>query len=104
MNPIVKFQLISETASKDSTGQNITTPVESPCIGKLRSVYEREFFQAAEAGIRPDCVIETSAFNYHGERFVKINDDLLTVYRTFKKGTDKIELYIGERVGNAKQP
>lgn len=101
MNPIVKFQLISETTSKDSTAQTISTQTSSDCIGKLRSIYEREFFQAAEAGIRPECVIETSAFNYHGERFVKVNDDLLTVYRTFKKGTDKIELYIGERVGNA---
>lgn len=101
MNPIVKFQLISETTSKDSTAQTISTQTSSDCIGKLRSIYEREFFQAAEAGIRPECVIETSAFNYHGERFVKVNQDLLTVYRTFKKGTDKIELYIGERVGNA---
>jgi SPP1 family predicted phage head-tail adaptor len=102
MNPIVKFQLISETTSKDSTAQTITTPVEKDCIGQMRSVYEREFFQAAESGIRPDCVIETSAFNYHGERFVKVNDDLLTIYRVYKKGTDRIELYIGERVGNAK--
>ena len=102
MNPIVKFKLVSETTSKDSTDQNISTPPESDCIGKLRSIYESEFFQAAEAGLRPECVIETSAFNYHGERFVKVNDDLLTVYRTYKKGTDKIELYIGERVGNAK--
>lgn len=101
MNPIVKFQLISETTSKDSTAQTISTQIEKDCIGKLRSIYEREFFQAAEAGIRPECVIETSAFNYHGERFVKVNEDLLTVYRTFKKGTDRIELYIGERVGNA---
>ena len=102
MNPIVKFKLVSETTSKDSTAQTISTPIESNCIGKLRSIYESEFFQAAEAGIRPECVIETSAFNYHGERFVKVNEDLLTVYRTYKKGTDKIELYIGERVGNAK--
>ena len=102
MNPIVKFKLVSETTSKDSTAQTISTPNEADCIGKLRSIYEREFFQAAEAGIRPECVIETSAFNYHGERFVKIDENVLTVYRTFKKGTDKIELYIGERVGNAK--
>lgn len=102
MNPIVNFKLVSETTSKDSTAQTISTPNEADCIGKLRSIYEREFFQAAEAGIRPECVIETSAFNYHGERFVKINEGVLTVYRTFKKGTDKIELYIGERVGNAK--
>ena len=102
MNPIVKFKLVSKTTSKDSTAQTISTPTESDCIGKLRSIYESEFFQAAEAGIRPECVIETSAFNYHGERLVKVNEDLLTVYRTYKKGTDKIELYIGERVGNAK--
>ena len=102
MNPIVKFKLISETTSKDSTAQTISTPNEADCIGKLRSIYEREIFQAAEAGIRPECVIETSAFNYHGERFVKVDENVLTVYRTFKKGTDKIELYIGERVGNAK--
>lgn len=102
MNPIVKFQLISETTSKDSTAQTISTLNEADCIGKLRSIYEKEFFQAAEAGIRPECVIETSAFNYHGERFVKVDENVLTVYRTFKKGTDKIELYIGERVGNAK--
>lgn len=100
MNPIVDFELVEETKQKDTTGQTISTKKYTETIGKKKSVYQKEFFQAAQSGLRPECVIETSAFNYNGERLVRINGKELSIYRTFLLGTDKIDLFIGERVGN----
>lgn len=100
MNSIVEFEFISETKTKDSTGQPISVPNFVKCVGQKRSVYEKEFFQAAQNGLRPEFVIETSAFNYGGEAYILYEGNKYSIYRTFMKGTDRIELYCSERVGN----
>ena len=100
MNPIVDFQFISESKTKDSTGQVVSVKSYENCLGMKRSIYEREFHQASQSGIRPEFVIETSAFNYGGQALIQYNGNEYSIYRTFQKGTDRIELYCSERVGN----
>lgn len=98
---ITAFYLMSETVTQDETGQNKKTPVKSGLlIGKLRSVYQNEFYQAEQAGLRPQGVVEMSSFDYKGEPLIEIDSKPYTIYRTYLKGTDRIELYFGERVGN----
>lgn len=100
MNKIIDFKLISETSTIDSTGQSITTPKERTVIGEQLSVYQEEFFKAEQGGIRSRGMVKMSAFDYEGEKFLKIGNEKYTIYRTFERGTDRIELYYGERVGN----
>lgn len=100
MNHIIDFALISETVTKDATGQAKKSPVEKTRIGELKSASQNEFYKADQAGIRPQGVIVMSSFDYGGEAFLKIGDNKFTIYRTFNVGTDRIELYYGERVGN----
>lgn len=100
MNQIIDFYWIGEVNSKDSTGQVVTTKTYDLCVGMLKSVYEKEFFQAAQAGIRPSFVIETFSMNYGGQKYIKFDDKEYSIYRTYKKGTDRIELYCQGRVGN----
>lgn len=95
-------RLIVETKHKDATGQTIPSISEKEVLGCLSSVYQKEFYQAEQSGIRSEFVFETSAFDYNGEEKIKIGENVYSIYRTFKKGTDKIELYCGERVGNGK--
>ena len=103
MNHIITAKLVKEVTSKDITGQTVMTKSYSDIIGKQSSVYEREFYKAEQAGLRAEGVIETSAFDYDGERLILIDKREFSIYRTFLKGTDRIELYYGERVGNGKQ-
>lgn len=100
MNQIVDFSLLSETISKDEMGQTIRTPKERELIGTQKSVYQNEYYKAEQAGLRPQGIIEVSSFDYEGESKLKLGSDTFTIYRTFKVGTDRIELYYGERVGN----
>lgn len=100
MNKIIDFYLVQETKSKDSTGQTITQKTFVLRTGIEKSVYQKEFFQAEQAGIRPQGIVEISAFDYANEAFLKIGTQEYLIYRTYRKGTDRIELYYCERVGN----
>jgi len=100
MNKIVDFSLVAETLTKDTTGQSKATQKTTACIGKMMSVYQNEFYKAEQAGIRPQGVIEVSSFDYSGEAKLTIGTKTYTIYRTHEVGTDRIELYYGERVGN----
>ena len=100
MNQIVDFSLLSETITKDAMGQTIRTPKERELIGIQKSGYQNEYYKAEQAGLRPQGIIELSSFDYEGESKLKLGKDTFTIYRTFKVGTDRIELYYGERVGN----
>lgn len=100
MNKIVDFSLVSETLTKDTTGQSKATPKITACIGEMKSVYQNEFYKAEQAGIRPQGILVVSAFDYDGQAKLKIGTKTFTIYRTFEVGTDRIELYYGERVGN----
>lgn len=100
MNNIVDFYLITEEKHSDSMGQTISTKSQVLCVGKMKSIYEREFYQASQVGIRPEFCIETPITNYNGETLIVYEGKEYSVYRTFRVGTDKIELYCQERVGN----
>lgn len=101
MKKIVDFDLVTETTTKDVTGQSVPgEPQTTTCIGSLDSVYQNEFYKAEQAGIRPQGVIEMSSFDYGGQAKLKLGSMEYTIYRTRGKGTDRIELYFGERVGN----
>lgn len=100
MKKIVSAQLVNEEKVKDKTGQVKTTKTYTTIVGNLGSVYQREFYEANQNGLRPEGIIETCAFDYNGQRMILINNQEFTIYRTFQKGTDRIELFYGERVGN----
>lgn len=100
MNHIISFSLPKTTSTKDATGQTTVTKVWKSRIGQQKSVYQNEFYKADQAGIRAQGIIEMSSFDYGGEASLIIGSQEFTIYRTREIGTDRIELYYGERVGN----
>lgn len=101
MIQIVDFTLISEKLVKDPYEVLLfRCRRNSLTIGNKKSVYQNEYFKAEQAGLRAQGIIEMSKFDYTGESKLKIGGDIYTIYRTFDVGTDRIELYYGERVGN----
>ena len=103
MKRIMPFLLVNETATKDNTGQTIPNecPDTTELIGELKSVYQNEFYKAEQAGIRPQGVFVISSFDYNGQDSLIIGSKSYAIYRTFEVGTDKIELYFGDRVGGS---
>lgn len=100
MEKDITFTLIGEIYQKDSTGQNIPTPTETECVGTESSVYQNEFFAADQAGIRSQGVIKMNVADYNGEKLLSINGQEFSIYRTYERDADWIELYYGRRVGN----
>jgi hypothetical protein len=101
----VSFFLLGETRTKDATGQTVTTKTETEVIGIQDSTYQNEFFQASQAGLRPQGSIKMNRADYSGEKFLGFKDANLnltvySIYRTFEPDDDWIELYYGSRVGN----
>ena len=103
MGKDISFSLISETKTKDSTGQMIPsgTPTTASCVGLLKSVSQNEFFKASQAGFQPEGVIEMNVADYSGQTLLKIDgsDNKYVIYRTYENESDFIELYFGKRVG-----
>lgn len=100
MDHDISFILITEIATKDKTGQPVIKPSETACIGYQRSVYQNEFFNADQAGIRAQGVVVMSRADYGGQRLLSIDGQEFSIYRVFERDADWIELYYGERVGN----
>lgn len=104
MRNVLEFTLLSETPTKDAFGQTKSTPTPRSAYGRQESIQSAEFFQASQAGLRPTFRIVMPAMDYHGETVIKIGSQEYTVYRTYYTGRDRVELYLGERVGNYKTP
>lgn len=100
MNKVILFDLVHEVIQKDSTGQTKKIKTYQSVLGTQKSVYQNEFFKADQAGIRPQGQITMCSFDYNAESLLRIDNKEYTIYRTFEVGTDKIELYYGDRVGN----
>ena len=101
----VYFFLLGEQRLKDATGQTVTTKTEIGVLGTQNSVYQNEFFQADQAGLRPQGSIKINSAEYHGEKLLGFKDEqnnmtVFSIYRTFEPDNDWIELYYGARVGN----
>lgn len=96
---LIDFFLVHEVKTQDSTGQTSSARTLRARLGQQKSVYQAEFFKAEEAGIRPQGIIVMNSFDYGGEDELQIGTTRYSIYRTYEVGTDKIELYYGERVG-----
>lgn len=99
MYHVIDFYLVNEVKTQDSTGQTTSAKTLKARLGRQKSVYQTEFYKAEQAGIRPQGVIVMNSFDYAGESLLQIGTIEYTIYRVYHDGTDKVELYYGDRVG-----
>lgn len=102
MKELIEVTLFTETIRKDSVGQTIKTRVNDVVKAVRMSVAQSEYFNADQSGIRPDFKLEMYAGDYSGQKNLSIDGEEYTIYRTYSPRRDKIELYVGERVGDIK--
>lgn len=70
---------------------------------RVQSVSGTEFFEAGQAGIRPQYRFTLPRAEYSGEQTVEYQGRRYTVYRTYEPSARMIELYVEARVGDGKE-
>lgn len=100
MREIVEVGLYTETLSRDAVGQTIKTKSIDKVTAVRESISQSEFYQAEQAGLRPEFRLVLYSGDYAGQTSLNIDGDDYTVYRTYSPRRDRIELYVGERVGS----
>jgi SPP1 family predicted phage head-tail adaptor len=68
-------------------------------FGGIESISQSEFFNAGQSGLKPDYKVIMWGFEYDGQEVVKIDDIKYSIYRTYQRKDDKIELYLIQKVG-----
>ena len=110
MFKIIDFSLLTETKTKDATGQTSSVDVPVSRIGKQKSIYQNEFYKADQAGIRPQGVIEMSAFDSVNSAVPQVSATPKRNLPFFVKGAKPIcflvmskvkPLYMGRRENDA---
>lgn len=97
MDSVVK--LISETFIFDDIGNQISTENKKSVFGNIESVSQSEFFSAGQSGFKADFKVLIWGFEYSGETIVELNSIRYSVYRTFLRKDEKLELYLTKKVG-----
>lgn len=57
-----------------------------------RSVRQSEFYQAAQAGLRPELMFEVRSVEYQGEPKLRYDSRDYRIIRTYEKDSETIEL------------
>lgn len=66
---------------------------------RVESVSAAEFFGGGQNGLKPELRFLVSAWDYSGEPVVRYQGRPYSVYRTFRRTVDLMELYAERRVG-----
>lgn len=91
LTAVESIKLISELAED--------TESETEVFADIHDITQREFFEADEAGIRPEFKAVIWFDEYDGETIIERGGERYDVYRTYERSDNKIELYAQSRVG-----
>lgn len=94
MNFSNTITLITRTYENDEYGIQRAKTQENTVFCNVTSISGSEFFEAAQTGIKPELRFVIYSFEYNGETLVEYENTLYTVYRTFNRSKDLIELYV----------
>lgn len=102
--------LIKDFYTKDELGQHVPHTVARKVYCNIASVTGAEFFTAGQSGIQPQYRVTMFRFDYHHEETVNIGGSQVggdviggmnySVYRTYLRNTDEIELYLEKKAGS----
>ena len=81
----------------DDLGNEVKTYQEKQIYCKVRSTTKREFYQAAQAGLRPSLVLTMQGADYDGEEAIVWRGKVYSIIRSYWKQADEIELTLEER-------
>ncbi|MED0876559.1 phage head closure protein [Bacillus mobilis] len=98
MNEILHFPTV--TVIEDELGQKEEIKTfNRQVFCKKKSVPQSEFFQAGQSDIKASCILIVHILDYKEEREVKYREKEYSIYRTYERDDEKIELYCEVKAG-----
>ena len=96
----VAFLISAISNGRDEIGQELPpTAVRAEIYCTKKSISQNEFYKAAQSGLKPQFVLEISAFDYNSEDLVEYNGTMYQIYRTYERPDEIIELYCIKKAG-----
>ena len=92
--------LIDVSYTTDAIGQKISVETERTVFANVQSVTRNEWVDAGNRGFKPEWRVTMFSPDYEGEGIVKMNGIRYSIYRTYIRQDEQIELYLERRPGS----
>lgn len=103
MNKSDVAYLVSFTFAKDDYGVYQRTETKTKVYVNVTSVNQAEWFEGGRNGLNPQYRFTMFRYDYSGQDVIEYNGEQYSIYRTFIREHEEIELYTELRKGNAKK-
>lgn len=91
--------LISTTIIEDDIGNQIEQETLKEVYCTVESISQSEYLQTFLSGLKPQIKITICWFDYSDEEIIKYNDKRYSIYRTYLRNDERIELYLTTKAG-----
>lgn len=92
--------LVSESYSQNEYGVVERTTAKRRIFCDVTSVTSQEWFEGGRNGLNPQYRFIIYSFEYLGESVIEYRGNLYTIYRTYIRSQDELELYAEKKQGN----
>ena len=96
--------LISQTKYQDDCGVWHTTQEKKRVFCQVESIAQREFFEAGRNGLNPSMKFVVFFADYSDESLIEFNGNVYSIYRTYLRKDDELELYCERKGGSNTTP
>ena len=100
MNKSDVAYLVAESYTQNDYGVLEKTTTRTQVYVNVTSVTSQEWFEGGRNGLNPQFRFTMFQFDYTGEKIIEYNDKQYTIYRTYNRSVDEIELYTELKKGN----
>lgn len=99
MNMQDMITLRSVSIEVDAYGVPKETVTENSVFARVESISAAEFFDGGQNGLKPEYRFLVNAWEYSDEPDVEYKGKVYSVYRTYRRNLDLLELYTERKVG-----
>lgn len=92
--------LIHREYQQDDYGVLQETECKRKVYVDVQSVGSQEFFEGGQMGLKPSLKFTMFEYDYKNEEVIEYNCIQYTIYRTYIRRYDTIELFTQKRIGN----
>ena len=96
------INLIGVTRTQDEYGVWRPTQTSTQVFCHVDSISQQEFYDAGRNGLNPSFKFTMFFGDYHDETIVEYNGNQYSVYRTYYRRDDLVELYVQRKGGTNK--
>lgn len=91
--------LVSMIQKQDEVGNYIPEEVKRVVYCNVESVSRAEWYEAGRNGMNPQYKITVFAYDYENELVAEFEGVRYSIYRTYLKSNEDIELYLEKKAG-----